>query len=110
MVYIYSNKKDFADEEARVQFIDGGEADSWKEFYLGTLVDRDQNIHWPKVTELTDNLRENFAKEDQVEESLQKFKTMKQDRRTAEEIVNEFRILKSRAKIKDNALTVRMFR
>jgi hypothetical protein len=35
---------------------------------------------------------------------------MKQDGRTAEEIVNEFRILKSRAKIEDNALTVRMFR
>jgi hypothetical protein len=114
LIYVYSNKRDFEDEEARVQFvlsyIDGGEADSWKEYYVKTLIDKDENIHWPTLRELTNNLRENFAKEDQVEESLHKLETMKQDGRTAEEVVNEFRILKARAKIEDNALTVRMFR
>jgi hypothetical protein len=114
LIYVYSNKRDFEDEEARVQFvlsyIDGGEADSWKEYYVKTLIDEDENIHWPTLRELTNNLLENFAKEDQVEESLRKLETMKQDGRTAEEVVNEFRILKARAKIEDNALTVRMFR
>jgi hypothetical protein len=77
---------------------------------MKTLIDEDGDVHWPKMGELTSNLRENFAKEDQVEESLRKLETMRQDGRTAEEVVNEFRILKSRAKIEDNALTVRMFR
>jgi hypothetical protein len=114
LIYMHSNKKDFEEEDARVQFIlsyiDGGEADSWKEYYMKTLIDEDGDVTWPKLGELSSNLRENFAKEDQVEESLRKLETMRQDGRTAEEIVNEFRILKSRAKIEDNALTVRMFR
>jgi hypothetical protein len=114
LIYVHSNRKDFEEEDVRVQFvlsyIDGGEADSWKEYYMKTLIDEDGDVHWPKMGELTSNLRENFAKEDQVEESLRKLETMRQDGRTAEEVVNEFRILKSRAKIEDNALTVRMFR
>jgi hypothetical protein len=114
LIHVHSNKKDFEEEDARVQFvlsyIDGGEADSWKEYYIKTLIDKDGNVTWPKMGELTSNLRENFTKEDQVEESLRKLETMRQNGRTAEEVVNEFRILKSRAKIEDNALTVRMFR
>jgi hypothetical protein len=99
LIYVQSNKKDFNDENARVQFvlsyIDGGEVDSWKEYYVKTLIDEDENVHWPKLEELTNNLHKNFAKEDQVEESLRKLETMKQDGRTAEEVVNEFRILKA---------------
>jgi len=114
-IYIASNKKDFTEETAGTQFIlsyiDGGEADSWKEFYITSLPKNDDgDLVWPNIKSLVDNLRENFAKEDQVEESLRKLETMKQGGRTAEETVNEFRILKSRAKIPDSALTVRMFR
>src|SRR5258708_477857 len=94
LIFITSNKKDFQEERTGTQFIlsyiNGGEADSWKEFFITSLTDDDSEINWLTVKELTDNLRENFAKEDQVEESLRKLKTMKQNGRTAEEVVNEF--------------------
>ena len=111
LIYISSNIKDFRTEISKSQFIlsyiDRGEADSWRKFYVTNLpCNNNKNVTWPTVTELTDNLCENFAKEDQVEESLHKLKTMKQNGQTAKEVINEFRILKSCAKIQDNTLTV----
>ena len=83
LIYISSNNKDFRTDEAKTQFIlsyiDRGEADSWKEFYVTNLPwDDDENVTWPTVPELTNNLHENFAKEDQVKESFCKLETMKQ--------------------------------
>ena len=59
---------------------------------------------------LAANLRQNFAREDDVEESLRKLEAMKQGSKTAEEVVNEHRILMARAKLNDSTLAVRMFR
>ena len=114
-IYVYANVKDFPNDTAKSQFllsyIDGGEAESWKEFYIDTNIKQaDGTYKWPKVEDLIKNLRDNFAKEDKVEESLRKLETMKQNGWTAEEIVNEFRILKAQAKIIDDSpLAVRMF-
>ena len=112
---MHSNEKDFEDTRKQGQFvlsyIDGGEAEQWKEYYLNNVVKIDDaHPSWPTFTEIIASLRENFAKEDEVENSLRKLETMKQGDRTAEEVVNEFRILKSRAKLDDNALTIRLFR
>jgi hypothetical protein len=61
LIYISANKKDFQEERSGTQFIpsyiDGGEADSWKEFYVTSLTSDDGEIDWPTIKELTNNLR-----------------------------------------------------
>ena len=113
-IYVESNIKDFPDGASKSQFllsyIDRGEAECWKEFYIDTNIKQaDGSYKWLKIKDLVDNLRANFTKGDEVEESLRKLKTMKQGNRMAEEVVNEFRILKAQAKIDDSPLSVRMF-
>jgi len=113
-IYVEANIKDFPDDASKSQFllsyIDGGEAESWKEFYIDSNIKQaDGNYKWPKAKDLIDNLRANFTKEDEVEESFRKLETMKQGNQTAEEVVNEFRILKARAKTDDSPLSVQMF-
>jgi len=113
-IYVFANKKDFPDEDSKSRFIlsyiNGGKAKSWKEFYIDNNIKQaDDSWVWPKHEDLIKNLWENYAKEDKVEEFLRKLKTMKQGERTAEEVVNEFWILKAQAKIDDLPLAVWMF-
>jgi len=114
-IYASANEKDLPTAQAKTQFllsyIDGGEADTWKEYFFNRyIIQPNGSYHWPTPNEVIASLRTNFTKEDKIEESLRKLETMKQGSRTAEEIVNECQILKSRARINDNPLTVRMFR
>jgi len=114
-IYASANEKDLPTPQTKTQFllsyIDGGEADTWKEYFFNRyVVQPNGSYHWPTPEEVIASLRANFTKEDEIEESLRKLETMKQGSRTAEEIINEFRILKARAKIEDSPLTVRMFR
>jgi len=114
-IYVEANIKDSPDDASKAQFllsyIDGGEAESWKEFYINTNIKQaDGSYKWPKIKDLIDNLWANFTKEDKVEESLRKLETMKQGNQTAEEVINEFQILKVWAKIDDSLLSVWMFR
>jgi len=69
----------------------------------------DGTYKWHKVEDLIKNFRANFTKEEEVEELLRKLETIKQNRQTVEEIVNEFWILKAQAKIDDSPLSVWMF-
>jgi len=110
-VYVAANKKNLPTDQTKTQFllsyIDGGEADTWKEYFFNRyVIQPNGSYHWPTPNEVITSLRANFTKEDEIEESLRKLETMKQGSRTAEEIVNEFQILKSRARIDDNPLTV----
>ena len=114
-IYMHANLKDLPNDDAKAQFvlshIDGGEADAWKEYYVDTkLTQQDGSYKWPTPKELATELRANFAKEDKVEESLRRLENMKQGGRTAEEVINEFRLLKARAGIADSPLAIRMFR
>lgn len=114
-IYITSNDADFPDDNSKSQFIlsyvGGGEAESWKEWYIDNKIERAPGTFtWPTPNDLFKNLRDNFAKEDNVEELLRKLETMKQGNKTAEEIVNEFQVLIAQAKLTDSPLIVRMFR
>ena len=99
-IYASANEKDLPTNQAKTQFllsyIDGGEADTWKEYFFNRyVIQPNSSYHWPTPNEVIASLRTNFTKEDEIEESLRKLETMKQGSRTAEEIINEFRILKS---------------
>ena len=97
-IYVAANRTDFTTNESKSQFIlsyiGGGEAESWKEHYFNTIVSPVRGtLTFQFPEELINNLRQNFAREDDVEESLRKIEIMKQGSKTAEEIVNEHRIL-----------------
>jgi len=114
-IYVAANAADFTTDTSKSQFIlsyiEGGEAETWKEHYFNTVISPVWGtLAFQTPGDLLDNLRQNFAREDDVEESLRKLEAMKQGSKTAEEIVNEHRILMARAKIGDSALAVRMFR
>jgi hypothetical protein len=114
-IYIASNENDFTNDAAKTQFIlshiAGGEAETWKENYFNTVIAKNSGTaHWETPTELAANLQTNFSREDDVEESLRRLETLKQGSKTAEEIVNEHRVLMAQAKLSDSTLAVRMFR
>jgi hypothetical protein len=114
-IYVAANTADFTTNNLKTQFIlshiGGGEAESWKEHYYNTVVTPiPGTFTWEAPADLITNLRQNFAREDDVEESLRKLEAMKQGSKTAEEVVNEHRILMARAKLNDSTLAVRMFR
>jgi len=97
-IYVAANRTDFTTNESKSQFIlsyiGGGEAESWKEHYYNTVIHRTPGtLTWQDPEDLATNLRENFAREDDVEESLRKLESMRQGSKTAEEIVNEHWIL-----------------
>jgi len=97
-IYFAANAADFTTDSTKTQFvlsyIDRGEAESWKEHYFNTVVTRTPGVlTWETPFELEANLRANFAREDDVDESLRKLETMRQGSKTAKEIVNEHRIL-----------------
>ena len=114
-IYFAANAADFTTDAIKTQFvlsyIDGGEAESWKEHYFNTIIMGTPGVlTWESPQEVEANLRTNFAREDDVEESLRKLETIKQGSKTAEELVNEHRILMARARLNDSTLAVRMFR
>ena len=93
-IYVAANANNFTTDAQKSQFllshISGGEAESWKEHYFNTTICTTPGVFtWPTPTALVDNLRENFAREDDVEESLRKLEAMKQGSKTAKELVNE---------------------
>ena len=103
-IYVAANATDFTSNASKSQFIlsyiGGGEAESWKEHYYNTVIHRTPGtLTWQDPEDLATNLRQNFAREDDVEESLRKLESMRQGSKTAEEIINEHRILMARAKI-----------
>jgi hypothetical protein len=108
-IYVAANTADFTTNNLKTQFIlshiRGGEAESWKEHYYNTVVTPiPGTFTWEAPADLIANLRQNFAREDDVEESLRKLEAMKQGSKTAEEVVNEHRILMARAKLNDSTL------
>jgi hypothetical protein len=114
-IYIAANENDFANDATKTQFIlshvVGGEAETWKENYFNTIIAKNPaRPNWETPNALIRNLRTNFSREDDVEESLRKLETLKQGSKTAEEIVNKHRVLMARAKLSDSTLAVRMFR
>jgi hypothetical protein len=85
-IYVAANTADFTTNNLKTQFIlshiGGGEAESWKEHYYNTVVTPiPGTFTWEAPADLIANLRQNFAREDDVEESLRKLEAMKQGRK-----------------------------
>ena len=93
-LYIIGNLKDFPNNSSKVIFIlsymDDGEAEKWKQYYINNEVITTRSYIWPKLANFYTKLREAFAFEEEKEDSVRKLETFKQGNRNAEELTNEF--------------------
>ena len=114
-LYIIGNTKDFPDDASKVIFIlsymDDGEAEKWKQYYIDNKVITTGSYVWPKLADFYTKLREAFTFEDEKEDSVRKLETLKQGNRNAKELTNEFQLLVTKAGLdKDNQMLIRTYR
>ena len=93
-LYIIGNTKDFPDDASKVIFVlsymDVGEAEKWKQYYIDNKVYATGEYIWPKASDFYIKVKEAFPFEDEKEESVRKLETLKQGNRNAEEMTNKF--------------------
>ena len=110
-LYIIGNSKDFPDDASKIIFIlsymDDGEAEKWKQYYINNEVITARNYVWPKASDFYTKVKEAFAFKDEKEDSVRKLETLKQGNRNAEEMTNEFQLLVTKAGLnEDNQMLI----
>ena len=111
----FGNAKDFPTNDSKVIFIlsyiDDGEAEKWKQYYIDNEVITAGSYIWPKLANFYTKLREAFAFEDEKEDSVRKLETLRQGNRNTEELTNEFQLLVAKAGLnEDNQMLIRTYR
>ena len=114
-LYILRNLKDFPNDNSKVIFIlsymDDGEAEKWKQYYIDNEVITAGSYIWPKLADFYTKLREAFAFKDKKEDSVRKLETLKQGNRNTEELTNEFWLLVTKAGLnEDNQMLICTYR
>ena len=110
-LYIIGNLKDFPNDDSKVIFIlsymDDGEAEKWKQYYINNKVITAGFYVWPKLADFYTKLREAFAFKDEKEDSVRKLETLKQGNRNTKELTNKFRLLVAKAGLdEDNQMLI----
>ena len=84
-LYIIGNTKDFPDDASKIIFtlsyMDDGEAEKWKQYYINNEVITARSYVWPKVADFFTKVKEAFAFEDEKEDSGRKLETLRQGNR-----------------------------
>ena len=79
-LYIIGNTKDFPDDASKVIFIlsymNDGEAEKWKQYYIDNEVYATGEYIWPKASDFYVKVKEAFTFEDEKEESVRKLETL----------------------------------
>ena len=114
-LYIIGNAKDFPDDASKVIFIlnymDDGEAEKWKQYYIDNKVYATGEYVWPKASDFYIKVKEAFTFKDEKEESVRKLETLKQGNRNTEEMINEFQLLVAKAGLdEDNQMLIHTYR
>ena len=111
-----SSDKDFPTDKQKIIFIlsymSKGEALRWRKNYIETVVKQaDGSYTWPTKAVFLTAFKAAFLNEDEKEESIRKLDNITQGNRTAEEYVNEFQLIVSKAGLPtDNDMIIRTFR
>ena len=73
-LYIIGNTKDFPDDTSKVIFVlsymDDGEVEKWKQYYIDNKVYTTGEYVWPKASDFYIKVKEAFAFKDEKEESV----------------------------------------
>jgi len=106
-IYLAINKQIYVDDEAKCAFMlsymEGGEADAWKEQYISSLTNPTTGIITFETTdELIKKLLVSFNESQQQENALHRLTQLRQGKGTVEEHNIKFNLVRDQAKLNDN--------
>ena len=88
-----------------LSYMDDGEAEKWKQYYINNEVVTAGFYIWPKVANFFTKVKEAFAFEDEKEDSVRKLETLRQGNWNTKEMTNKFQLLVAKAGLdKDNLI------
>ena len=100
-LYLQVNKKIYATDEAKVafflSFMTEKEALKWKQTFLRSITNDDGEMNFPTIKDFVGLLNSYFKPTNQTQDAAHQLALLKQGKKTAEEIVTEFRLLISQA-------------
>jgi hypothetical protein len=74
-----------------LSYINDGEATNWKEYYLDTLEDPNTGMpNFPTLVTFLADIRKAFRAADQVQDVVNRLETLRQGKKTTEELNTEF--------------------
>jgi hypothetical protein len=99
--YLQTNQHVYDTDESKVSFIlsfmDDGEAGKWKENYLLSILDATGSLKFPKIEDFMTTLLKAFKPANQERNATHQIDTLRQGKKTAEEVITEFRLLSNQA-------------
>ena len=100
-IYLQINRRVYETDEDKIAFIlshmNEKEALRWKQTYIRSLVKKEGEIVFPTIREFVKLLAHYFKPANQVKDATHQLNLLRQGKRTAEEIITEFRLLVSQA-------------
>jgi len=100
-VYLHINKKVYSTDEAKIAFIlsymNKDEAQKWKMTFLREITNKEGELVFPTIKEFINGLAEYFSPVNLMQDAAHQLALLKQGKKTAEEIVTEFRLLIAQA-------------
>jgi hypothetical protein len=93
--YLDINQDIYNTDQLKIGFIlsymNDGEAANWKEYYLDTLEDPNTGMpNFPTLVTVLGNVRKGFRATDRVRDAVNRLETLRQGKKTAEELNTEF--------------------
>jgi hypothetical protein len=120
LAYLDINDEIYTTDKVRIAFIlsyfTDGEARRWKETYTDKIRDPiTKRLNYPTFATFINDVEKAFRSADRVQEAINKLEILKQGKKTAEELVTEFRHLASMAELEqttrsDNIHLIGLFR
>jgi len=100
-VYLQVNKKIYTTDEAKVafflSFMNDKEALRWKQTFLRSITNNEGDMKFPTIREFVETLLEYFRPATQTTDAAHELASLKQGKKSAEEVITEFRLLTSLA-------------
>ncbi len=106
-IYLAINKRLYSDDESKSAFIlsymEGGEADAWKEQYISSITDSTTgDLKFESIEVLIKRLLESFNESQQKENALHLLTQLRQGKGTVEEHNIEFNLVRDQAGLNNN--------
>ena len=100
-VYLHINKAIYNTDEAKIAFIlsfmSEKEALKWKLTFLRSITNREGDLVFPTIKVFMEQIADYFTPTQQKQEAVHQLALLKQGKKTAEEVITEFRLLVAHA-------------
>jgi hypothetical protein len=104
--YLKANNHVYDTEDSQIAFIlsfmEEGEAGRWKENYLLEILNAEEEIVFPSMKKFMERLAKDFKPANRTRDAMHQISILRQGKKTAEEVITEFRILTNQAGFTNN--------